>query len=182
MAKVAFTGYRPEKMPFRESDADPSYLRFRRTLYKIICRLAELGYTDFVSGVALGFDTWVAEDVLRLRAEQRGVTLECAIPFPTQDEKWRERDRFRRERILAAADKVVTVSPEYTNSAFFLRNRYMVDESDAVVCCYDGKSGGTAYTIDYARQAGKIIIQINPTDMVVTVLSGESRLKAGNKS
>ncbi len=179
MAKVAFTGYRPDKLPFRESDTDESYLRFRRILYKIICRLIELGYTDFVSGVALGFDTWVAEDVLRLRAEHRDVTLECAVPFPSQADKWRERDRIRRERILAAADSVVTTSPTYTPHAFFHRNRYMVDEADAVVCCYDGKSGGTAYTVDYARQAGKTIIQINPTDMVVAVLAGESRL--GNK-
>ena len=176
MAKVAFTGYRPEKMPFRESVTDPSYLRFRRTLYKIICRLAELGYTDFISGVALGFDTWVAEDVLRLKAERGGVTLECAVPFPAQADKWQERDKFRRERILAAADSVVMLSDEYTKRAFFLRNRYMVDEADAIVCCYDGKTGGTAYTIDYARQTGKIIIQINPTDMVVTVLAGEGRL------
>ena len=180
MARVAFTGYRPEKLPFRESEGDAAYLRFRKILYKVICRMAELGYTDFVSGVAMGFDTWVAEDVLRLKAERRDVHLECAIPFPTQADRWRERDRFRRDRILAAADSVVTLCPEYTKNAFFLRNRYMVDEADAIVCCYDGKTGGTAYTIDYAKKSGKVIIQINPTDMVVTIVSGESRL-VGNK-
>ena len=179
MPKVAFTGYRPEKLPFKESDSDADYLRFRKTLYKVIRRMAELGYTDFVSGVAMGFDTWVAEDVLRLKAERYNVRLECAIPFSSQADRWRERDKFRRERILAAADSVVTLSEEYTKSAFFLRNRYMVDGADAIVCCYDGKTGGTAYTIDYAKRMGKVIIQINPSDMVVTIVSGESKLAGG---
>lgn len=182
MAKVAFTGYRPEKLPFRENESDNAYLRFRKTLYRIIFRLAELGYNEFISGVAMGFDTWVAEDVLRLKSEGIAATLECAVPFPGQAEKWREADRVRRERILASADNIVTLSPEYTKSAFFLRNRYMVDASDAVVCCFDGKTGGTAYTVEYARRQGKIIIQINPTDMIVTVLAGEGRLGEGSKS
>ena len=109
MAKVAFTGYRPEKLPFRERENDVAYLRFRKSLYRIIARLAELGYTEFISGVAMGFDTWVAEDVLRLKAENREVRLECAIPFPGQADKWRHADRVRRERILDAADEGVTV-------------------------------------------------------------------------
>ena len=85
-------------------------------------------------------------------------------------------DRVRRERILDAADSVVTVCEEYTSNAFFLRNRYMVDRADVIVCCFDGKTGGTAYTVEYARRQGRIIIQLNPTDMVVTVLAGEGRL------
>ena len=181
MARVAFTGYRPEKLPFRESESDAAYLRFRKTLYKVIRRMAELGYTEFVSGVAMGFDTWVAEDVLRLRAERRDVRLECAIPFPTQADRWCERDKFRRERILAAADSVTTLSPEYTQNAFFIRNRYMVDGADAIVCCYDGKTGGTAYTIDYAKKQGKVIIQINPTDMVVTIVAGDKKIADDKK-
>ena len=179
MAKVAFTGYRPEKLPFREREDDVAYLRFRKSLNKIISRLAELGCCEFISGVAMGFDTWVAEDVLRLKKENRDVRLECAIPFPEQADKWRYADKIRREHILNAADSVVIVSEEYAKNAFFLRNRYMVDRADVVVCCFDGKTGGTAYTVEYARRQGKIIIQINPTDMVVTVLTGEGRLGMG---
>lgn len=177
MAKVAFTGYRPEKLPFRENESDIAYQRFRKTLYKIISRMAELGYCDFISGVAMGFDTWVAEDVLCLKEDNPSVTLECAVPFPGQADKWSERDRARRDRILEASDSVTCVSDEYTKSAFFLRNRYMVDRADAIVCCFDGKTGGTAYTVEYAKRQGKIIIQLNPTDMVVTVLAGEGKLK-----
>ena len=176
MAKVAFTGYRPEKLPFREREDDAAYIRFRKSLNRIISRLSELGYCEFISGVAMGFDTWVAEEVLSLKKGKPDVRLECAVPFPEQADKWRSQDKIRRECILDAADSVVTVCEEYTKSAFFLRNRYMVDIADVIVCCFDGKTGGTAYTVEYARRQGKIIIQINPTDMVVTVLAGEGRL------
>ena len=172
MARVSFTGYRPEKLPFREG-SDERYLCFRKTLYKVIKRLAELGYTHFISGIAMGFDTWVAEDVLTLKKEMPGVTLECAVPFPKQAEKWPREDRIRRSRIIEKSDSVVITSNEYNSSAYFKRNRYMVDNSEVVVCCYDGKSGGTAYTVDYAKKKAKTVIQINPTDMVVTVVAGK---------
>lgn len=39
----------------------------------------------------------------------------------------------------------------------------MVDNADLVIAVYDGSSsGGTAYTVDYARKQGKKIIIINP--------------------
>ena len=38
----------------------------------------------------------------------------------------------------------------------------MVDKADVVVCAFNGKSGGTAYTVDYALKQNKIVIQINP--------------------
>jgi len=172
MGKVAFTGYRPDKLPFREDERDGNYKRFRNTLKRVIGRLCELGYNQFISGVARGFDTWVAEDVLEIKEQYSEATLECAIPFPAQAEKWRFKDRLRREEILKRADSTTVTSPEYSNSCFFVRNRYMVDKADVIVCCYDGKAGGTAYTVDYARQMRKIIIQINPTDMVVSIVGG----------
>ena len=36
------------------------------------------------------------------------------------------------------------------------RNRYMVDKSELVIAVFNGtKSGGTWYTINYARRSGK---------------------------
>ena len=37
----------------------------------------------------------------------------------------------------------------------------MVDKADVVVCAFNGKSGGTAYTVDYALKQNKIVIQID---------------------
>ena len=169
MGTVCFTGYRPEKLPFGESADDGLYLRFRETLYKVIKRLAERGYTDFISGVAMGFDTWSAEDVLSMKESFPEITLECAVPFPGQAAKWNMEDKIRRERIIENSDRVTITSPTYSKSCFFTRNRYMVDRSSVVVCCFDGKSGGTAYTVEYAKKKGKTVIQINPSTLVVSI-------------
>ena len=50
---VAFTGYRPEKMPFVESKKDEAYLKFRKRQLQVIERLIERGCTHFISGVAI---------------------------------------------------------------------------------------------------------------------------------
>ena len=159
---VAFTGYRPEKMPFQESKKDKRYLAFRAILSRVISRLMELGGTYFISGVARGFDTWVAEEILELRKENKEIQLECAIPFPGQADSWEKADQKRRYEILTATNEAVITSEHYNRGCFFTRNRYMVDKADVVVCAFNGKSGGTAYTVDYALKQNKIVIQIDP--------------------
>ena len=52
MGTVAFTGYRPNKLPFAEDKKDELYLAFRKRLRQVIDRLVERGYTEYVSGVA----------------------------------------------------------------------------------------------------------------------------------
>lgn len=171
MNAVAFTGYRPEKMPFAENKKDEAYMHFREQQKRVINRLVERGYTDFISGVATGFDTWVAEDVLELRKNNKELRLECAIPCPDQDKKWNHADKKRRQKLLKHADISTMVSDHYSCDCYFARNRYMVDKADVVVCAYDGQSGGTAYTVNYALKQNKIVIQINPTTAQVTIIS-----------
>lgn len=171
MGTVAFTGYRPNKLPFVEDTNDSQYIAFRNSLKRVIERLIELGYTDFISGVAVGFDTWAAEEVIANKRNNKTVSLECAIPCPGQDKKWSLADKFRRKRILWKADLKTETSKYYHSNCYFVRNEYMVDKADVVVCCYDGQSGGTARTVSYAKKKDKIIIQIDPNDAKVTIIS-----------
>ncbi len=167
---AAFTGYRPEKMPFTEQISDPQYVHFRTVEARVLRMLAERGYTRFVTGLAMGFDTWAAEDVLALKEEFPDVVLHCAVPFPEQDSGWAEVDRARRRAICERADSVVTVSPSRVKDVYFIRNRYMVDMADTVICAYDGRRGGTAYTVRYAIEHEKHVICINPTTGDVKLL------------
>lgn len=168
---VSFTGYRPEKMPFRENSRDTRYLAFRTTLNRVINRLIERNCTRFISGVARGFDTWAAEDILALRKQNPKLTLECAIPFPGQADMWKKSEQRRRYRILTSADYSVITSDHYSDACFFIRNRYMVDRADVVVCAFNGQSGGTAYTVEYALKQNKIVIQIDPETNAVSIIS-----------
>ena len=81
------------------------YVHFREQELKVINRLIERGYTHFISGVAMGFDTWVAEDVLELQKKNKELHLECAIPCPDQDKKWESADQKRRRKILKKANE-----------------------------------------------------------------------------
>lgn len=101
-------------------------------------------------------------------------TLECVIPFPGQADSWEKADQKRKYNILTAADKAVITSEQYNRGCFFTRNRYMVDKADVVVCAFNGKSGGTAYTVDYALKQNKIVIQIDPETSEVSMLSKRS--------
>lgn len=142
MMTVAFTGYRPEKMPFQENSQDRQYLAFRNTLFLVITDLVECGCKNFICGVAPGFDTWAAEDVLAMRASNQTLTLDCAIPFPGQADSWMFADQERRYRILTAANHSVITSRSYHCGCYSIRNRYMVDRADVVVCAYNGLRGG----------------------------------------
>lgn len=106
--------------------------------------------------------------------EKQKNTLECVIPFPGQADSWEKADQKRRYNIPTAADKAVITSEQYNRGCFFTRNRYMVDKADVVVCAFNGKSGGTAYTVDYALKQNKIVIQINPETSEVSMLSKRS--------
>ena len=50
----------------------------------------------------------------------------------------------------------------------------MVDKADVVVCAFNGKSGGIAYTVDYALKQNKIVIQIDHETSEVSMLSKRS--------
>ena len=171
---VAFTGYRPSKLPFTEDKHDAQYLAFRVKLKRVIERLIERGYTDFISGIAEGFDTWAAEEVIEHKKLQKEIHLECAIPFPGQADSWERADQKRRAKIINRADESTTVCDHYFQGCYFVRNEYMVDRADVVVCCYDGRKGGTAYTVNYAQEKDKIIIQIDPNNARVTIISNRN--------
>ena len=49
---------------------------------------------------------------------------------------------------------------KYGRAAPIRRNEEMVDISDAVLAIWDGKSRATAYTLEYAREKGKRIIEV----------------------
>lgn len=93
---VAFTGHRPQKLPFGFDEADPRCVDFKRRLCNSIEMMILEGYTHFISGGALGMDMYAAEAVLTLREQYPEITLEIAIPHDGQTAKWPQSLRDRR--------------------------------------------------------------------------------------
>ena len=97
MKTCAFTGHRPQNLPFGFNEEDERCIDLKKTLREQIINLIENeGVTHFISGMAIGVDMYAAEIVLGLKASYPGITLESAIPCESQAAKWSEalRDRY----------------------------------------------------------------------------------------
>ena len=159
----AFTGHRPRKLPWGYDETADGCIRLKEALAKQITSLAVAGYTDFLSGMAEGTDTWAALTVLALRENNPTLKLHCILPHKGQADKWSALAREVYNRILMQADSVVYVSENYHQGCMLERNRYMVDHADMLLAVYNGKwKGGTAATVRYAQKQGREIIIMNP--------------------
>ena len=130
-----FSGYRIEKMPFRNEDC-PAARELFAALDAAVAEAAADGCTRFLSGMSTGFDLWAAEAVLRARAALP-VQLLCAVPFDGQADRFPLEWKRRFNRCLLAADKVYALSRSYHAGCFAARNRFMVDASSRLICYYD---------------------------------------------
>lgn len=70
------------------------------------------------------------------------------------------------EYAKAHAIPQVIIRPDYATygkSAPLVRDRMIVDAADCLFACYDGrKTGGTFYTLAYARKQGKPVTILSP--------------------
>lgn len=153
-----FSGYRPEKFDTEETQQAEA---LAAPLEHAILRAAKAGYSSFFCGMSRGFDLWAADAVLRLRADLP-LTLTCCLPYPHHAAAWIPGWYRLHERVLRQADNIICLSQAYDAACFHLRNRFMVDASSRLICWYDGKPGGTAYTIAYAQSRGLFIDNLAP--------------------
>jgi len=164
-----FTGYRPQKFPFPLIFENTDYSKFYDKLESTIRQLIQKGITDFYCGVAYGFDIMAAETVLSLKKQYVGIRLFCVIPFKNQAAQWNNNWKERYKNVLRESDETVVISEKYTSGVYQLRNCYMVDHSSVLLAYFDGKSGGTKNTINYAKSCGKKIINIASDDACCNV-------------
>lgn len=152
---VCFTGHR--KIPPEQADT------LARQLRSTLMRLIEDGYIYFGAGGALGFDTLAAKAVLDLRAEHPQIKLILVLPCLSQTRGWSARDIEIYDDIKSKADKVVYTSQEYTRGCMHKRNRHLVDNSSVCICYLTESTGGTAYTVDYAKTKNLTVINLGET-------------------
>ena len=124
MTACALTGH-------RELDKDFTSEVLRKQLYDLV----ERGVTTFYCGMAIGFDLLCAREILEIK-------------------KFSAYWRNVYNMILPRADEKIVLHPTYISGCMFERNRYMVDRADVLYAYCNDNRGGSAYTVDYARQKG----------------------------
>lgn len=161
MFKVAFTGHRDSKLPFC-GENDPKLQKFRSELNKKIIEMISDGATEFFSGMALGVDTYAAEEVLKLKKQYPEVNLTAVIPCLEQDSLWTAAQKQKYCEILAQCSRQISTSLKYDKSCMFKRNRGLVDMCDVLIAVIEVNNvgGGTHYTVNYALKKGRRVIKL----------------------
>lgn len=155
-----FTGHRPGKLPWRFDETDPRCLELKRRIADAVETAYEEGYRHFLCGMALGCDLYFCEAVLELKRRYPDVTVEAAVPCPTQADTWTDEQKARYHRLLEGCDLETLVSARYTSACMQRRDRYMVDHASLLIAAFDGTAGGTQYTMQYAMRRGVDIVDL----------------------
>ena len=135
--KIAVTGHRPQR------------LRGQEKMIKewAVEQLTRLQPSVIYDGMAQGVDQIVATAAKELR-----IPIVCCYAFP-------KKSYHPTEEWIMENNQVVIVSPQYSKNAYWLRDKYMVDAADKLLCVWDGVGGGgTFITRNYALQKQKEII------------------------
>ena len=148
---VCFTGHR--KLNENEN-------LIKERLFSVIENLVSEGFTRFIAGGALGFDTLAANAVLKIRETHPHISLAIAIPHRNQAGSWSDEEKDEYKKILEAADEQILLSENYFRGCFHVRNRYMVDNSTVCVAYLLEEKGGTFSTVKYALKKGLKIINL----------------------
>lgn len=157
-----FTGHRPDKLPWGLDENDPLCTALKRTLAQELEELYRRGFRHFISGMAMGCDLYFAQAALALREKYPKLTVEGAVPCPTQAERWPEPLQRRWRNILDRCDLETVIQQHYDRYCMHRRNRYMVDRAAVVLAVFDGTPGGTQYTLNYAMDKKREILLLNP--------------------
>jgi uncharacterized phage-like protein YoqJ len=143
MQVVGGTGHRPHRLP-------PGCERWARAaLDDLVVRLRnEHGTRTVVSGLALGFDQWLAYAAL-----EAGLRLWAHVPFPQQADSWPQPQRDEYCRLLAAADQVTVYGNGYRAALYHARNDGMLTACNAMIALWDSgsTSGGTRGVVEKIR-------------------------------
>ena len=144
---LGFTGHRPASLPGNYSD------RTNRALLSTAdFILAQYKPTKVISGMALGWDTAVAEC-----AVNRGISLIAAVPFESQPSRWLKFSQDRYQRLLNQAERIEIISAgDYSPEAMQLRNQWIVNYSDRLIALWHQGKGGTKNCVDYALTINRL--------------------------
>jgi len=145
---LGVTGHRPLRLALRH-DQQPTLDRF--ALHTLAESFVSSPRVKVITGMAQGWDQAIAR-----AAAGMSIPYIAAIPFEGFEEEWPEDAQSEYRALLAGAAEVKLVSTgKYHPKKMSARNRWIVDNSTALLALWDGyDNGGTAHCVRYARERG----------------------------
>lgn len=147
MKTCCFTGHRD--LP--EGAEEEIILRVSKRLFPLF----ESGVRYYGVGGAMGFDTLVAKYLIMLRDKNRlPIKVISVLPFQGYMDRWPEAKRWETKETICRSDKVVYCAKHYSQDIYLIRDRHLVDDSGYCISYCTRTTGGTAFTVKYAKQQG----------------------------
>ena len=85
------------------------------------------------------------------------------LPFKNhykQEKSWTNKEIEQLEKHKKIASRVIHTQETYSRGCYYKRDRQLVDASSICICYQYKNSGGTAYTVKYAKEHNITIINI----------------------
>lgn len=148
---IAGTGHRPSAIGGFDLP-NPTYIH---VCTKIEKNLLELKPDKVLSGMALGYDQWIANIAIKLK-----IPVIAVIPFIGQEKAWPKESQIIYNKLLdKCEDKLIICDGGYAAYKMQIRNEKMCDLCDILLACYiDNSKGGTYNCIQYAKKINKHIV------------------------
>lgn len=135
----------------------------RRTAEEIRALVAGRGVSFFGVGGAVGYDTLAARVLFALREREfPQIRVILVYPFDGFTRRWPPEQQAEYHRLLGGYDKVVRACAAPGRAAYLERDRQLVDGSAFCIAYCTRSTGGTAYTVGYARRQGLEIRNLAP--------------------
>lgn len=145
--RISFTGHR--KFTDAQSKKLDPFEQFNENLKaKLRGEYPERRDLTFVTGAALGVDTWAAEFAMKYK-----LGLHLYLPFPAEVQmlaaKMNSVQKATLRKHIDYASKVVVVNESFSLKGYGKRNRALVDNSDILYSFYTRSRSGTGHCIHY---------------------------------
>lgn len=123
------------------------YILYDRLLQLALNLLRELGPDEINTGMALGWDQAIAE-----AAQYLDIPYTAYVPFVGQENSWPLVAQEKYRLLLEDAQETIVCSDTKSVSAYFKRNKDLVDASNFMLVLWDGRMyGGTYDAVCYAK-------------------------------
>lgn len=134
---LTVTGHRPQRLKGQEK----LIKKWAKT------QLIQLQPSILYNGMAQGVDQIVA-----VAAKELNIPIICCYPFP-------RKNYHPTEQWIMENNKIIFIQPTFSKQSYIIRDKFMVDHSDAILAVWDGIQQGGAYiTREYAIKQGKKVI------------------------
>ena len=119
--------------------------------------------SHFITGGALGFDTLAALLIIELKQTYPHIKLHLYYPCTDQTAHWTKYNKKLWDSIRLLSDdyRYITDMP-YVSGCMQLRNKAMVNDAGYGIAYCTRNFGGTASTVKYAKDKGRIVIPLKP--------------------